>query len=135
MIAAAKGNADIVLALLAKSANVNAETSNDRITPLMFAAAFGHLPIVQVLVEKGAANISLKDGSDRRTAVEWAGKADPKWASPGRPAEEEAKGQAIMKYLASKGAVIRTIDIVEGILTFAAMPDLAALLKEAELAK
>lgn len=136
MIAASKGQSEIVQALLAASANVNAVTIDDRVTPLMFAAAFGHLPIVEALVESGTADLTLKDRSDRRTAVEWAAvRATLKWAAPGPRAEEEMKGQAIMKYLASKGALVRKIDIVEGILTFASMPDLAELVTATEAAK
>ena len=40
-----------------------------------------------------------------------------------------------MKYLGSKGAVIRQIGIVDAILIFGAAPDLSLLLKDVEIGK
>lgn len=56
MDAAQGGHLDVVQALLAKGANVKAESGG--VTALTSAAHFGHLPVVQALLAKGAdANI------------------------------------------------------------------------------
>ena len=68
--AAANGDALTVLQLLLSGASVNAP-SVEGVTPLMCAAAWGHVEVARILIEHGA-NIDL---TDRRgaTAYEIAG--------------------------------------------------------------
>jgi ankyrin repeat protein len=132
MIAAGAGQRDVVNLLLSKSVDVNARTTRDGVTATMFAVVFGHLPIVQLLSEQGHADLDAKDDSDRRTVVEWtAVRGSLPWATRGNSEEESALSTAIMRYLVSRGAVVRDIDIVESLLIFAAVPDLSRVLEDA----
>ena len=54
MIAAALGQTQVVKALLAAGALVEAQTKTDKISALIFAADLGHLEATQALVEGGA---------------------------------------------------------------------------------
>jgi ankyrin repeat protein len=131
MIAAGAGQGDVVNLLLSKSVDVNARTARDGATATMFAVVFGHLSVVQSLSEQGHADLRIKDESDRRTVVEWAAVRESlPWATQGTSEEERALSTEIMRYLVSRGAVVRRIDIVESILTFAAVPDLSVVMKD-----
>ncbi len=70
MRAAARGQAGELNGLLAKGADVNARTTEQRVTALMFAAYFGHADAVKALLTKGAL-LNLKDAQGA-AAVDWA---------------------------------------------------------------
>jgi hypothetical protein len=57
------GNTELMRALIAAGANVNARQPGWK-TPLMLAAATGNLPGVQLLLESGA-DVNSKDSDDR----------------------------------------------------------------------
>ena len=62
MMASQQGHLDVVQALLAKGADVNAK-DNDGATALMLASQNGHLDVVQALLAKGAdVNAKANDG-------------------------------------------------------------------------
>jgi hypothetical protein len=54
MVACNNGHLDVVRYLIARGANVNHRTDDDRTTALMFASAKGYLEIVRVLIASGA---------------------------------------------------------------------------------
>lgn len=60
-IAAFKGYVEVVTALVAEDANVNARSSGGN-TPLLQAAAGGNFQVVQFLVEKGALHVANNTG-------------------------------------------------------------------------
>jgi ankyrin repeat protein len=60
MLASYSGNRDVVQALLAKEADVNAKTDDGR-SALMLASGNGNRDVVQALLAKGA-NPNAKDG-------------------------------------------------------------------------
>lgn len=67
IVAAYEGNIDSVLRLLLDSANVNTKTTQEGVTPLMYAAERGHTDIVKVLLyNKANPNLAPKSG---RTAL------------------------------------------------------------------
>lgn len=70
MRAAARGDAAQVTALVAAGADVNLAHAEVRLTPLMFAAYFGHDAVVQLLLEKGA-RANTKDAAGA-SAADWA---------------------------------------------------------------
>ena len=70
MRAAARGDAAQVTTLVAAGADVNLAHAEVRLTPVMFAAYFGHDAVVQLLLEKGA-RANAKDGAGA-SAVDWA---------------------------------------------------------------
>lgn len=70
MRAAARGDTAQVTTLLAAGADVNAAHAELRLSPLMFAAYFGHDAVVQLLLEKGA-GVNLKDAVGA-SAADWA---------------------------------------------------------------
>ena len=59
--AAQKGHTEIVTALLAAKADVNAANKTDGVTPLYMAAAKGHTEIVTTLLEANADVNTTKD--------------------------------------------------------------------------
>lgn len=71
MRAAARGDAAGVATIVAGGADVNAVHGETRLTPLMFAAYFGHDAVVRLLIEKGA-QPNLKDATGA-SAADWAG--------------------------------------------------------------
>jgi outer membrane protein assembly factor BamB len=68
--AARKGDAEVVKALLAKGANVNAKTEYGA-TALSFAADKGHVEVVKILL-KNRADVNTKDTFYQATPVTWA---------------------------------------------------------------
>ncbi len=70
MRAAARGQLGELGGLLAKGTDVNARTTEQRVTALMFAAYFGHADAVKALLAKGA-RLDLKDAQGA-AAVDWA---------------------------------------------------------------
>jgi ankyrin repeat protein len=70
MRASARGDVKAVTALLEKGANPNVRSSDTNITPLMFAAYFGHTAVIKTLIARGA-RIELKD-TFGAGAVDWA---------------------------------------------------------------
>ena len=74
MRAAARGDLAQVTALLDEGADPNAGTPSQRVTALMCAAYFGHAPVVQALLAKGA-KPGQKDAQGA-AAVDWAALGD-----------------------------------------------------------
>lgn len=72
-IAAANGHADVVAELLNQGADPDRTTTAtyDKLTPAMLAARHGHLPVLQLLIEKGDVNIEATDKKGR-TALTYA---------------------------------------------------------------
>jgi ankyrin repeat protein len=70
MRAAARGETAAVKNLLAKGADPNVASSEQGVTALMFAAYFGHVDIVNALVQKGA-RVDAKDGGGSGP-IDWA---------------------------------------------------------------
>jgi ankyrin repeat protein len=70
MRAAARADAPVVVALLAKGADVNHQTEGTRLSALMCAAYFGHTAIVKMLLGRGA-KPDLKDAVGA-SAADWA---------------------------------------------------------------
>jgi ankyrin repeat protein len=63
---------EMVIMLLERGADINSAENADRFTPLMYAAAEGHLEVVKILVAHGA-DIAMKD-KDGDTAESFARK-------------------------------------------------------------
>lgn len=74
MRAAARGDRAQVNTLLASGADPNESTPAQRVTALMCAAYFGHAPVIQALIARGA-RIELKDAQGA-AAVDWAAAGD-----------------------------------------------------------
>lgn len=72
MRAAARGDVAAVTSAL-DAADVNTAHAEARLTPLMFAAYFGHDAVVRLLLDKGAA-ANLKDATGA-SAADWASTA------------------------------------------------------------
>jgi ankyrin repeat protein len=70
VVAAWKGKFEVVQFLVNRGANINFQSPNGLVTPLMMAAASGHAQIVSFLVTKGA-DLSIKDAHDK-TALQYA---------------------------------------------------------------
>jgi len=70
LLAARKGNSEIVRLLLAHGANVNAQDHYLAWTPLILASALGHKKVVKLLLEYGA-DIDIKD-QNGMTALKYA---------------------------------------------------------------
>ena len=68
--AAATGNIEAVKQHLAAGTDVNARHKSGGLTPLHFAAYYGHEEIVELLITKGA-NVNAK-ANDGRTPIDWA---------------------------------------------------------------
>ncbi|SRR5450830_289160 len=68
--AAINGNPDIIKVLLDASAYIDAESPEDKMTPVMLAAVRGRTAAVQILMQEGA-DISLKN-ADGMTALDLA---------------------------------------------------------------
>ena len=68
--AAKKGDADMVEALLAKGANVNAKNEYGA-TALTFAADKGHLAVIKVLLQNKA-DVNIRDTFYKATPLDWA---------------------------------------------------------------
>lgn len=125
MLAAAKGHRDVVVALAARTTNINRATSADGVTALMFASHWGRTTTVQALVESGA-TVTQKDKGDR-TAIDWAASY----------ADDVSKEEAITtaKYLQSKGAALKQSDALGLFLNVGSRPNLAAMIKKEEAVK
>ncbi len=72
LLAAKKGNSEIVSLLLAHGADVNAQDYYLAWTPLILASALGHKKVVKILLEYGA-DIDIKD-QNGMTALKYAAK-------------------------------------------------------------
>jgi ankyrin repeat protein len=77
MVASVADHLDIVQALLAKGADINAKEKKGGTTALMVASLEGHLDIVQALLAKGAdVNAKASDGTTALDAAAQGGHAD-----------------------------------------------------------
>jgi ankyrin repeat protein len=108
MRAAARGDLAAVTTAIAAGADVNAAHPDARLTPLMFAAYFGHEATVRQLLEKGA-RPNLKDA---------AGASAADWASTG---SREATATVLLKAGAQLNPFLNV-----GVLPFALMDKAAA---------
>jgi hypothetical protein len=63
MIAASKGNMEMLSLLIEKGADVDEKNTQQGQTPLIFAAHWGHADVLRLLIEQGAdVNIQMDDG-------------------------------------------------------------------------
>jgi ankyrin repeat protein len=76
MAASFNGHREVVQALLAKGAQVNAQDSNG-VTALILASLQGHIEVVQALLDKGAdVNAKANDGGTARMVACFNGHRD-----------------------------------------------------------
>ncbi len=117
MMASEEGELDILQALLAKGANVNARTTeDDGTTPLIFASEEGHADVVQVLLARGAnVNAKKKDGGTALMIAAYKGHPDVVQALLAKGAEvnvQDKRGWTALMY----GADGENLAVVQALL-------------------